>query len=42
MRGIIVKCECGYEGIRWNDNLLCKKCGGLMKIIAREKDENKV
>jgi len=30
----IVKCECGYEGIRWNDNLICRKCEGLMKIIS--------
>ena len=30
----IVKCKCGYEGIRWNDNLICRKCEGLMKIIS--------
>jgi len=30
----IMKCECGYEGIRWNENMVCRKCGKLMKIIS--------
>lgn len=36
-RGIIVKCyNCGYQGIRWNNNLICRKCKGLIKIIAKQ------
>ena len=36
MNGIMVKCDCGYTGIRWNDNLICSQCGGLMRIVGRE------
>jgi len=35
-RAVIVKCECGYESLRWNDNRDCKKCGGKMEIILEE------
>lgn len=38
LKGKIVKCECGYIGFRWNNNLTCKRCGGLMKIIGIEKE----
>ncbi len=37
-RARIVKCKCGYEGIRFNDNLICKRCGRLMEIIGYDNE----
>lgn len=43
----IFKCEnpkCEYEGIRWNNNKICKRCGKtgrLMKLIENETTNEK-
>ena len=37
VEGKIVRCvDCKYEGIRWNDNLRCKRCGGLCEIVEKQ------
>ena len=37
-KGIIVECDCGYKGIRWNNNLSCKLCGLERKVVAGENE----
>lgn len=37
-------CECGYQGIRWNDNTFCRVCerqGKLIEKLEDKKDESK-
>lgn len=42
MTQVIAVCpDCNYRGLRFENNLVCSKCKGLMKIIYEEKQGEK-